>query len=971
MSDKQKQLLKTKIVPGKPGTGNIFEEEYVVDDGPVECLGITFENDERRREYFLEKLREKLKDPEFRKIEGFPIGEDEDILALSDPPYYTACPNPFIADFIKHYGKPYDPSKPYSREPFAVDVSEGKTDPIYKAHSYHTKVPHLAIVPSILHYTEPGDVVLDGFCGSGMTGVAAQWCGTAPEEYRREVENRCEKQGNPKPVWGARRVVLNDLSPAATFIAANYNLPFDVREFARAGKRILDEVDQEIGWMYETHHSEGKTKGRIEYTVWSEVFTCPDCASEVVFLDEALDKETKQVRDTFPCPHCSSELTKNNMQRVFETRSDPASGRPWKRVKYQPSLISYKVGGKRHEKQPDASDIEILKRIEAMPLPAEMPTIAFPFEEMWEAPRLEKKGFTHTHLLFLPRAAHALAALWRKANVHPDARIRHMLLFFVEQAIVGLTLMNRHHVIGRANVNQQLTGVYYVPSIHEETSYWRVLEGKLERLNKAFQDDLAAQGAAVATTGTTARLGLHGSSIDYIFTDPPFGDNFPYAELNLLVESWHRVTTNAMPEAIVDRAKKDRSKQKGLYDYTILMRDCFVEYYRVLKPGRWMTLVFSNSKNAVWSAIQEALSSAGFVVADVRTLNKKQGSFKQVTSMAVKQDLVISAYKPNGGLEERFKLEAGTEEGVWDFVRTHLKQLPVFVAKDGEAEAIAERQNYLLFDRMVAFHVQRGVTVPLSAAEFYAGLEQRFPVRDGMYFLSDQAAEYDKKRMTVKEVLQLQLFVSDEASAIQWLKQQLTKKPQTFQDIHPQFLKEIGGWQKHEKPLELSELLEQNFIRYDGKGPIPAQIVSWMKQSADLREIIQEDLASGLSTEENGQLSTQSSVLITRSKDRWYVPDPNKAGDLEKLRERTLMREFEEYLPAPRASRQAGRESKQKRLKVFRLEAVRAGFKKAWQERDYKTIIAVAGKIPENVLQEDPKLLMWYDQALTRMGEET
>ena len=87
-------------------------------------------------------------------------------------------------------------------------------------------------------------------------------------------------------------------------------------------------------------------------------------------------------------------------------------------------------------------------------------------------------------------------------------------------------------------------------------------------------------------------------------------------------------------------------------------------------------------------------------------------------------------------------------------------------------------------------------------------------------------------------------------------------------------------------------------------------------------------------------------------------PDPNKAGDLEKLRERTLMREFEEY-----------RESKQKRLKVFRLEAVRAGFKKAWQERDYAVIIAVARKIPEKILQEDPKLLMWYDQALTRTGE--
>jgi hypothetical protein len=251
------------------------------------------------------------------------------------------------------------------------------------------------------------------------------------------------------------------------------------------------------------------------------------------------------------------------------------------------------------------------------------------------------------------------------------------------------------------------------------------------------------------------------------------------------------------------------------------------------------------------------------------------------------------------------------------------------------------------------------VTVPLSAAEFYQGLTQRFPERDSMYFLPEQAAEYDKKRMTVKEVMQLEFFVNDEASAIQWLKQQLTRKPQTFQEIHPQFLREIGGWQKHEKALELLELLEQNFLRYDGKEPIPAQIVSWMRQSAELRKTINEEVASGRSREDNGQLITQSSSLITRAQARWYVPDPNKAGDLEKLRERSLLKEFEDY-----------RTSSQKRLKVFRLEAIRAGFKKAWQERDYATIIAVARKIPENVLQEDQKLLMWYDQALTRSGEE-
>jgi hypothetical protein len=143
---------------------NLFETQTSAKPlGPVECLGMTFESDEKRREYFLEKLREKLKDPEFRKIEGFPIGSDEDILALSDPPYYTACPNPFIEVFIRYYGKPFDPATDsYRREPFAADVSEGRYSPETLCHSYHTKVPARAIVRYLLHFTNPGDIVQIG-----------------------------------------------------------------------------------------------------------------------------------------------------------------------------------------------------------------------------------------------------------------------------------------------------------------------------------------------------------------------------------------------------------------------------------------------------------------------------------------------------------------------------------------------------------------------------------------------------------------------------------------------------------------------------------------------------------------------------------------------------------------------------------------------------------------------------------------
>ena len=152
---------------------------------------------------------------EFRSIEGFPVGKDEDIIALSDPPFFTACPNPWLGEFIKKHGKPYDPkTDSYNREPFAADVSEGKNDPIYNAHSYHTKVPHKAIMRYILHYTDPGDIVFDGFCGTGMTGVAAQMC-----ETRSRVQRELREM--PYVEWGARKAILNDLSPAATFIAYN------------------------------------------------------------------------------------------------------------------------------------------------------------------------------------------------------------------------------------------------------------------------------------------------------------------------------------------------------------------------------------------------------------------------------------------------------------------------------------------------------------------------------------------------------------------------------------------------------------------------------------------------------------------------------------------------------------------------------------------------------------------------------
>jgi DNA modification methylase/rubredoxin len=951
MGRKKRDNATTDLFIEESGQLRILNKSYeqqIAEKEPVECLGLTFESEEERREYFLEKLREKLRDPEFRQIEGFPIGSDEDILALSEPPYYTACPNPFIEDFIKHNGKPYDPENdPYRREPFAADVSEGKNDPIYNAHSYHTKVPHKAIMRYILHYTKPGDVVFDGFCGTGMTGVAAQLCGDkatvesllykVDEEGNIFSQNQDEKGKivwNPISKLGARSIVLNDLSPVATFISYNYNSTVDARAFEREAKRILEITERECDWMYRTKDVHGNL-GKINWTLWSDVFVCPECTKEVVFWDAAIDRTAGKVKDDFTCPHCNVNLTKRDTNHAWTTTYDNRIAMAAKQAKQLPVLINYSIGNKRYLKQPDASDLALIEKIQNSDIPYWVPTSQMPEGDKTSDPY--NLGVSHSHHFYTKRNLWVIAAFWHRTLSSPFS---HILQYCLTAALPELNRRTRLRVGaffkgGRGPISAGVSGNLYLPSLSAEK---RVTFGIANRIETVAHAILSKRGPYIITTesASTARIGK--ATVDYIFTDPPFGGNLMYSELNFLWESWLKVYTNRTPEAL-----ENKSQGKTLYDYQTLMTDCFRRYQEILKPGRWMTVEFHNSQNRVWSAIQEALQRAGFVVADVRTLDKKQGTFNQVAGGgSVKQDLVISAYKPNGGLEERFKLAAGTEEGVWEFIRTHLKQLPRFVSKNGQVEVVAERQNYLLFDRMVAFHIQRNVSVPLSAAEFYQGLVQRFPERDGMFFLPEQVAEYDKKRLTVREVLQTELFVKDEATAIHWLRQQLTKKPQTFQELHPQFLKEIGGWEKHEKPLELSDILDQNFLRYYGKQGVPSQIHSYL--STNFKEM--------------RNLPKDDPILRAKAKDRWYVPDPSKAGDLEKLREKALLKEFEEY-----------RQSKQKKIKVFRLEAVRTGFKKAWQTREYSTIIEVAKKIPENVLQEDSKLLMWYDQAVTRMGE--
>jgi len=840
-----------------------------------------------------------------RHIEGFPIGKDEDIIALSNPPYYTACPNPFIEDFIKEHGKPYDEaSDDYHREPFAADVSEGKNDPIYNAHSYHTKVPYKAIMRYILHYTEPGDIVFDGFCGTGMTGVAAQMCGNPDPEFKAKIEAEM-----PYVKWGARKAILNDLSPAATFIAYNYNTPVDVVEFEKEAKRILDECEKECGWMYETQHAiDGKVqygldgkplKGRINYTVWSDVFICPTCSNEIVFWDVAVDQEKGKVNETFFCPQCRSELSKRSCTRAQETYFDTRLKKTVTMAKQVPVLINYSVGKKRFEKKPDEYDLALIEKINNMEIPYWYPTDRMC--EGSESRRNDRYGITHVHQFYTKRNLAVMAAL---VNNSSKSHYRHTLNFMLSSYnLTHSTLMTR--IIFKANNNKPIltgyqSGTLYISSLPVEKNIFNGIRNmKIELICDALKQ--IKYNSFVTNQSTNQLINLPSNALDYIFTDPPFGSNLNYSELSFLWEAWLKVVTNQKHEAIINAVQG-----KGLLEYQSLMTQCFSECYRVLKPGRWMTVEFHNSQNSVWNAIQESLQRSGFIIADVRTLDKQQGSFKQVTTTsAVKQDLVISAYKPKESFKREFISHAGSEETAWSFVRQHLENLPVVVVKNGKIELIAERQAFLLYDRMVAYHIMNGIAVPLDATDFYKGLDERFMKRDGMYFLADQVNEYDTARIVNDvEPVQFELFVTNEKSAIAWLYQQL-ETPQTYAELQPKFMQEIKAWDKFEVRPELAVLLEENFLQ-DDKG-------------------------------------------------RWYIPDITKAADVAKLREKKLLKEFEGYLAT------------KGKLKLFRTEAIRVGFAKLWADKNYKLIVETAERLPESVIQEDDKLLMYYDLSLGRI----
>ncbi len=475
---------------------------------------------------------------------------------------------------------------PYDVEPANLgDLVVGKNSTVYNAHSYHTKVPPGAITPFIEHYTASGDWVLDPFCGSGMTGVAS--------------------------VRAGRNVVLNDLSSAAVHIARNYCTPCDPAAFAAAADRVVQRVRPTMEWLYQ---SDGGFD-LVEYTVWSDVFRCPHCGVEVTYWDAAYQPESRMLRAVPVCPSCREPFAKDHACWVGE----------------KPVEVNVSVGGRgisRFVRAPTPWDCAHVQLIDRAPVPYWYPRTPFTRDrEMWRASH-GAMGIHTVDRFFTRRNLHALAALREAILDEPDDRLARALMFAFTGAVNRASKRYQFNPKRPTNV---MTGTLYVASLRYEFNVLSLFQRKVAAVRRYYEELGKPTGRAHVHQGSATDLSwIADESIDYVFTDPPFGANIYYADSSLLWEAWLGELTDQRFEAVVNRKRGADQGGKDVTGYGDLLADAFAEVHRVLKPGRYASIVFNNTDDRVWEAIRLALRDAGLAVRHTSGLDKAHRSIKGV-----------------------------------------------------------------------------------------------------------------------------------------------------------------------------------------------------------------------------------------------------------------------------------------------------------------------------------------------------
>ncbi len=489
-------------------------------------------------------------------------------------------------------------------------VESTRNTVFYNAHSYHTKIPPEAVMPFLESFTRPGDVVLDPFGGSGMIGVASSLLG--------------------------RRCILNDLSVISTHLAFNHTRPCDPDKLGTAFDELYARLLPIFRKLYLTISKDGQ-KGYVHYTIWSRVYACKKCQQRFSMWS-VTDKQSGRVGSTLRCPSCGLEASRQSLR---------CEGN-------EPVFISYELPGtsRRLGKAADAFDRKHIASFRTRDIEFWFPTTKVQSNrEMYIRSALHLQGIETVADFYTPRNLRALATLWKAINEVGDERIRFALAFAFTNSAWHGTRMRRYNARGG---QRPLTGTLYIPQLSSEVNVLEVMKNKVARLRSYYRAYRPAHGKLplplIIRGSATEMARIPDASVDYIFTDPPFGSNIFYADCNLIWESWLGRVTDYTLEAVVNRSVKPSNGGKTVRDYGRLMTEAMLEMHRVLKPTGWVTLVFHNTDALVWAALQLAATTAGFRIIGTNGLNRAQHSHKGYkgrngTEKVAHFDVVLSMQK--------------------------------------------------------------------------------------------------------------------------------------------------------------------------------------------------------------------------------------------------------------------------------------------------------------------------------------
>lgn len=479
--------------------------------------------------------------------------------------------------------------------PFQGDIRAGKNTTSYRTHSYHTKVPPEAIVPILEHYTQPGDLVLDPFCGSGMTGVAA--------------------------IETGRNAILSDLSPAAVHISKNYTTPCSSVALRQAFERVADAVRPTMAWLYEVPLG-ASPRPVIEYTVWSDVFECPTCHQSLVYWLAARHPTKGDVEPTVKCAACGGAYDKRELRWIGETPVETNVSNP---------------DGSRSARPPSDAELELIAHVGRVPIPYWLPDVPFDDQrEMWRAAH-RAAGINSAAAFYTTRNLHALAAVRHAILTYTDGRVREALMFAFTACVNRASKRYQWNAKRPTNV---MTGTLYVSSLRYEWNVFSLFRRKVKDAIRYYERLGAPRGrCAVVPSSATDLTFVPDRSIDFVFMDPPFGSNIFYADSSLLWEAWLGRLTDQQREMVVSKKRSRANGGKTLDDYGDMMARAFTEVRRVLKRDAQAALVFNNTDGRVWSTLQRALAEAGLTVAATSSLHKIHPSIKGVKGVQGKENV--------------------------------------------------------------------------------------------------------------------------------------------------------------------------------------------------------------------------------------------------------------------------------------------------------------------------------------------